>query len=99
MATQLEIGKVCEQFFDNTIKHGKNFGYHVKASKSQLIVKDEKYNEAMKERGQNIGSVIRCETDCKIFLETQLKEPNKKLKKKLARSRKHRHKTCTPVTQ
>ena len=33
---------------DNIIKHGQFFEYHVKASKCQLIVKDEKYNEAIK---------------------------------------------------
>ena len=33
---------------DNIIKHGKYFGYHVKASKCQLILKDEKYSEAIK---------------------------------------------------
>ena len=33
---------------DNIIKHENFFEYHVKASKCQLIVKDEKYNEAIK---------------------------------------------------
>ena len=32
----------------NFINHGKFFRYHVKASKSQLIVKNEKFNEAVK---------------------------------------------------
>ena len=72
---------------DNIIKHGKYFGYHVKASKCQLIVKDEKYNEAVKvfknteiekKRGARVlGSVIASETECKTFLETQLEEHNK----------------------
>ena len=73
------------------IKHGKYFGYHVKASKYQLIVKDEKYNEAIKtftnieieiKKGTRVlGSVIGSETECKTFLETQLEEHNKILKK------------------
>ena len=76
---------------DNIIKHGKYFGYYVKASKYQLIVKDEKYNEAikviknteieMKKRARVLGSVIGSETECKTFLETQLEEHNKILKK------------------
>ena len=33
---------------DDIVKHGKHFGYHVKASKCQLNVRDEKYKEAKK---------------------------------------------------
>ena len=40
--------KSLRRVLDNIIKHGKHFGYHVKASKCQLIVKDEKYNEVIK---------------------------------------------------
>ena len=58
---------------DNIIKHGRYFEYHVKASKCQLIVKDEKHNEAiksfknteikMKKGARVFGSVIRSETE------------------------------------
>ena len=75
----------------NIIKHGKYFGYHVKASKCQLIVKDEKYNEAIKKFKNNeiemkkgvrvLGSVIGPETETKTFLETRLEKHNKILKK------------------
>ena len=51
----------------------------------------------MKKRARVLGSVIRSETECKTFLETQLEEHNKILKN-LARSQKHHHKTCVPVT-
>ena len=40
--------KSLRRVLDNLIKHGKYFGNHVKASKCQLIVKDEKINEAIK---------------------------------------------------
>ena len=69
----------------------KKFEYHVKASKCQLIVKDEKYNEAikvlknieieMKKGSRVLGSVIGSETEGTIFLETQLEEHNKIMKK------------------
>ena len=75
----------------NIIKHGKYLGYHVKESKCQLIVKDEKYNEAikrfkkteieMKKGARVLGSVIGSEAECKTFLETQLEELNKILTK------------------
>ena len=97
--------KSLRRVLDNIIKHGKYFGYHVKASKCQLTVKFEKNNEAIKlfknteiekKKGARVlSSVIGSETKSKTFLETQ--EHNKILKK-LGRSRKHHHKTCTPVT-
>ena len=39
--------KSLRTVLDNIIKHGKYFGYHVKPSKCQLILKDEQYNEAL----------------------------------------------------
>ena len=42
------ILKSLRRFLDNIIKHGKYFGYQVRKSKCQLIVKDENYNEAIK---------------------------------------------------
>ena len=86
------VGKLksLRTVLDNIIKRGKHFGYLVKASKNQLIVKDEKYNEAlkifknteneMKKKDNLLDSVIGSETENKTFLETQL-EPNKILKK------------------
>ena len=41
------VGKL-KSLRNNIIKHGEYFGYHVKSSKCQLIVKDEKYEEAIK---------------------------------------------------
>ena len=86
--------KSLQTVLDNIIKHGKKFGYHVKASKCQLIVKDEKYNEAIK-LFKNIkiemkkgARVLGSENECKTFLETQFEEHNKILKKNFARSRK-----------
>ena len=62
------------------MKQGKFFGYHVKASKCQLFVKDEKYNESLKlfknteikkkKDGRVLCSAIESETEGKIFLET-----------------------------
>ena len=70
--------KRLQRILDNFIKHGKYFRYHVKGLKCQLIVKDEKYNEAMKvfknteiemKKGARVlGSAIRPETECKTFL-------------------------------
>ena len=64
--------KSLRRVLDNIIKHGKYLGYHVKASKCQLNVKDEKYNEAikvfknieieMKKGARVLGSVIGSET-------------------------------------
>ena len=61
------------------IKQGIFFGYHVETSKSQLILKDGNYNEAlkvfkntgikMKKGARVLGSVIESETECKTFLE------------------------------
>ena len=70
--------KSLRRVLDNIIRHGKYFGYHVNASKCQLIVK---HNEAikvfknteieMKKGARVLSSVIGSETECKIFLETQ----------------------------
>ena len=83
--------KSLRTVLDSIIKHGKIFGYHVKASKCQLILKDEKYNDTFKvikntelekkKVARVLGSVIGSETECKTFLETQLEEHNKILKK------------------
>ena len=83
--------KSLQRVLDNIIKHGKHFGYHVKASKCQLLVKDEKNIEAikvfkntkieMKKRARVLGSVIGSGTKCKTFLETQLEEHDKIMKK------------------
>ena len=66
--------------------------------KSQLIVNDQKYNEAikvfknteveMKKGARVLDSVIGSKTERKSFLETQLEEHNKTLKKlgKIART-------------
>ena len=73
--------KKLRSVVDNIIEHGKFFGYHVKSSKCQLIVKDGKYNERikvfkntgieMKKRVRELGSVVGSETESKIVLETQ----------------------------
>ena len=70
---------------------GKFFGYHVKASKCQLIVKDEKLGEAqkifantgitIKAGARVLGSVIGTESECRTFLEFQQNEQIKVLKK------------------
>ena len=70
---------------------GKFFGYLVKASKCQLIVKDEKHGEAqkifantgitIKAGARVLGSVIGTESECKKFLEFQQNEQIKILKK------------------
>ena len=70
---------------------GKFFGYHVKASKCQLIAKDEKHSEAqkifantgisIKAGARVLGSVIGTESECKKFLEFQQNEQIKILKK------------------
>ena len=83
--------KSLRRVLDNIIKHEKFFGYHVKASKCQLNVKNEKYNESikvfknteieMKKGARVLGSAIGSETKCKTFLETQLEDYNKILKK------------------
>ena len=79
------VGKIksLRTFLDNIINHGKYFGYHVTVSKFQLIVIDEKYNEALnlfkiteiesKKGARVLGSVIGSETECKTFLETTAK--------------------------
>ena len=67
------------------------FGYHVKASKCQLIVNEEKLGEAqkifantgitIKAGARVLGSVIGTESECKKFLEIQQNEQIKILKK------------------
>ena len=76
---------------DKTVSLGKFFGYHVKASKCQLIVKDEKIGEAekifentgitIKAGAPVLGSVMGRESECKKFLEFQQNEQIKILKK------------------
>ena len=76
---------------DKIVSQGKFFGYHVKASKCQLIVKDERLGEAqkifantgitMKAGARVLGSIIRTESECKLFLEFQQNEQIKILKK------------------
>ena len=76
---------------DKIVSLGKFFGYHVKASNCQLIVKDEKLGEAqkifantgitIKAGARVLGSVIGTESECKISLEFQQNEQIKVLKK------------------
>ena len=76
---------------DKIVSLGKFIGYHVKASKCQLIVKDEKLGEAqkifantgitIKSGARLLGSVIGTESECKKFLEFQQNEQIKILKK------------------
>ena len=87
------VGKLSNlrTVLDKIVSLGKFFGYHVKASKCQLIVKDEKLGEAQKifantgittKAGARVlGSVIGTESECKKFLEFQQNEPIKILKK------------------
>ena len=75
------VGKISNRrtVLDKVVSLGKFFGYHVKASKCQLIVKDEKLGEAQKifaNTGINIkagarvlGSVIGTEFESKKFLD------------------------------
>ena len=76
---------------DKIVSLGKFFGYHVKTSKCQLIVKDEKLGKAqkifantgitIKAGARVLGSVIGTESECKKFLEFQQNEQIKILKK------------------
>ena len=87
------VGKLksLRRVLDNIIKHGEFFGYHVKASKCQHSVKDENNEEAIKvfknteieikKVARVLGFVIGSDTECETFLETQLEEHNKTLKK------------------
>ena len=87
------VGKIgnLRTVLDKIVTLGKFFGYHVKASKCQLIAKDEKLGEGekvFKNRGITIkagdrvlGSVIGTESECKKFLEFQQTEQIKILKK------------------
>ena len=52
----------------------------------------------MREATKILSFVIGFETECKTFVETQLEEHNKRLKKNLARLQKRHRKTCVPVT-
>ena len=52
---------------DNLMKHGKYFGYQVKAPKCQLIVTDNKYNEAIK-IFKNIETKIKKKVPEYLFL-------------------------------
>ena len=71
------VGKLSNlrTVLDKIVSLGKFFGYHVKASKCQLIVKDEKLGEAqkifantgitIKAGARVLGSVIGTESECK----------------------------------
>ena len=73
------VGKLSnlEKKIDKNVSLG-NFGYHVKASKCQLVVNDEKLEEAkkffkntgiiIKTGARVLGSIIGTESECKIFL-------------------------------
>ena len=87
------VGKLSNlrTVLDEIVSLGKFFGYHVKTSKCQLIVKDEKLGEAQKNLANTgitikagarvLGSVIGTESECKKFLEFQQNEQTKNLKK------------------
>ena len=76
---------------DKIVSLGKFFGYHVKASKSRIIVKDEKLGEAekifkitgitIKEGTREFVSIIGTEAESKKILEFQQNEQIKILKK------------------
>ena len=71
------VGKLSNlrTVLDKIVSLGKFFGYHVKASKCQLIVKDENLGEAqkifantaitIKAGARVLGSVIGTESECK----------------------------------
>ena len=91
------VGKLSNlrTVLEKNISLGKFSGYHVKASKCQLIVKDETLGEAQKifantgiTMKAGTGSVIGTESECKKFLEFQQNEQIKILKKltKIART-------------
>ena len=77
------IGKLSNLLtvLDKIVSQGKFFGYHVKAFKCQLIVKDEKLCEAekmfentgitIKAGARVLGSNIGTESESKNFLEFQ----------------------------
>ena len=87
------VGKLSNlrTVLDKIVSLNKFFGYHVKASKCQLIVKDEKFGEAqkvfantgitIKAEARVLGSVIGTESECKKFLELKQNEQIKILKK------------------
>ena len=87
------VGKLSNlrTVLDKIVSLGKFFGYHVKASKCQLIVKDEKLGKArkifantgitIKAGARVLGSVIRTDTECKKIFEFQQIEQIKILKK------------------
>ena len=87
------VGKLSNlrSVHDKIVSLGKFFGYHVKASKCQLIVKDEKLGEVqkifantgitIKTGARVVGSVIGTESECKKFPEFQQSEKIKILKK------------------
>ena len=87
------VGKLSNlrTVLDKVVSLGKFFSYHVKASKCQLIVKDQKLGEAekifentgitIKAVARVLGSVIVTESECKKLLEFQQNEQIKILKK------------------
>ena len=88
-----EVGNLSNlrTVLDKIVSLGKFFGCHVKASKCQLIAKNEKLGEAekifentgitIKAGTRVLGSVIGRESECKKFLEFQQNEQIKILKK------------------
>ena len=87
------VGKLSNlrTVIDKIVSLGNFFGYHVKESKCQLIVKDEKLGEAQKifantgittkAGAQVLGLVIGTASECKKFLKFQQNEQIKILKK------------------
>ena len=87
------VGKLSNlrTVLDKIISLGKFFGYHVKASKCQLIVKDEKLSEAekifenagitIKAGARVLGLAIGTKSECKKFLEFQQNEQIETLRK------------------
>ena len=87
------VGKLSSlrTVLDKIVSLGKFFCYHVKASKCQLIVKDEKLGEAqkifantgitIKAGARVLGSVTGTKSECKNVLEFQQTEQIKILKK------------------
>ena len=87
------VGKLSNlrPVLDKNVSLGNFFGYHVKASKCQLILKNEKLGEAqkifantvitIKTGARVLGSVIGTVCECKKFLEFQQNERIKILKK------------------
>ena len=84
------VGKLSNlrTVLDKIVSLGKFFGYHMKASRCQLIVKDEKLGEAQNANtgitinagARVLGSVLGTESESKKFFEFQQNEQIKILK-------------------